>query len=81
MTWQEFRTLLAGLGPDTPLGRIVAIRTEDDPEMLKQFSKEQKRIHSEWRNRTAKKVDASEAEQFYETMKNIFIQMAGDENK
>lgn len=77
MTWQEFKTLLSGLGSDTPLGRIVAIRSEEDKEILKQFTTEQKRIRSEWKNRLAQNVEASDAEQFYESMKNALIQMAG----
>ena len=44
MKWDEFKDLLTGIGPETPLGRIVAIRAEDDKEMLKQFTPEQNRI-------------------------------------
>lgn len=79
MTWQEFKTLLSGLSPDTPLGRIVAIRSEEDKEILKQFTTDQKRIRSEWRNRIAQNVETSDAEKFYESMKNALIQMAGKE--
>ena len=34
MTWDEFRDLLVGISPETPLGRIVSIRAEDDKEVL-----------------------------------------------
>lgn len=37
--------------PETPLGQIVSIRSEEDKEMLKHFTKEQHRIRNEWRNR------------------------------
>jgi len=53
MSWGEFSTLLAGLMPDTPLGQIVSIRSEDDKEMLKHFTPEQHRIRNEWRSRQA----------------------------
>lgn len=51
MSWDEFCTLLAGLNGDTSLGRIVAIRAEDDPDELKKFTKEQRRIRNEWRGK------------------------------
>ena len=34
--------------PETPLGQIVSIRSEKDPKVLKGFSKEQRKIRSEW---------------------------------
>lgn len=51
----EFKTLLSGIMPDTPLGQIVQIRSEKDAKVLKHFNKEQKRIRSEWRRKVAKK--------------------------
>lgn len=53
MPWSEFCTLVAGLMPDTPLGSIVTIRSERDPKVIKGFNKDQRRIHSAWRNRLA----------------------------
>lgn len=41
MSWGEFSTLLAGIMPETPLGQIVSIRSEDDKETLKHFTPEQ----------------------------------------
>lgn len=40
--------MISGIMPDTPLGKIVMIRSEKDPKVLKNFSKEQKRIRNEW---------------------------------
>lgn len=51
----EFKTLLSGIMPDTPLGQIVQIRSEKDPKILKTFNKQQKRIRSEWFQKNAKK--------------------------
>ncbi|MGN0501765.1 MAG: Gp15 family bacteriophage protein, partial [Ruminococcus sp.] len=48
MTWQEFRSLLSGLGPDTPLARTVQIRLEDDKDVLKHFTSAQHRIRNKW---------------------------------
>lgn len=49
MSWAEFSTLLNGIMPKTPLGNIVSIRSEEDEEMLKNFTPEQKKIRDEWR--------------------------------
>lgn len=77
MKWSEFRALLCGLSPETPLGRIVSIRSEDDKEILKHFSKEQKRIRSKWRNRNAERVSEKELAVMLEQLKQGFIAMAG----
>ncbi len=77
MKWNEFRTLLIGIAPETPLGRIVSIRAETDKNVLKHFSKEQRRIRNEWMQRRAKQKTPQQAADFYEEMKRAFIQMAG----
>lgn len=59
MSWSEFCSLLAGIMSDTPLGQIVSIRAEKDPKVIKNFTKEQKRIRSEWLLRAAKKRKAN----------------------
>ena len=51
MTWDEFITLLAGIGGDTPLGRIVSIRSETDKDRIKHFTPEEKKIRNEWRTK------------------------------
>ncbi|WP_297428882.1 Gp15 family bacteriophage protein [Clostridium sp.] len=56
MSWGEFTTLLAGIMPKTPLGQIVSIRSEEDENMLKNFSEEQHRIRDEWRNRIGQDI-------------------------
>ena len=78
MKWDEFRALLIGIGPETPLGRIVSVRAEEDEETLKYFTVEQNRIRNEWRTRH-RKVNASNADrdQMLEQLKNAFIKMAG----
>jgi hypothetical protein len=51
MTCNEFFSLLSGLNPDTPLGNLVQIRSENDPEVLKRFNSAQKKIRDEWRRK------------------------------
>ena len=77
MKWDEFRDLLVGLGPDTALGRIISIRSEEDKEVLKRFTKEQKRIRNEWRARRAKQMKPEDMNDILEGFKKAFISMAG----
>jgi hypothetical protein len=62
MSWSEFATLLYGLMPDTPLGQIIQIRSETNPDIIKTFNKEQLRIRNEWFKRQANKLQQNEEE-------------------
>lgn len=77
MPWHEFIDLLSGLGPDTPLGRIVSIRLEDDEEVLERFTKDQHRIRREWQNRIAANRTEEETNNFISAMQNALMKMAG----
>lgn len=63
--------------PDTPLGSIVGIRAEKDPEMLKCFNAEQKRIHDEWQSRRAERMSDDEYDRAMADFSAIFRGMAG----
>ena len=84
MSWGEFTTLLAGLNEKTPLGRMVSIRSENDKEMLKHFSPEQKRIRNEWRSKNSQKTvkkpvtkqEKADYEQAMEGFKQMFLSLA-----
>lgn len=52
MHWDEFCTLLSGIMPKTPLGQIVGIRSEEDKDILKSFTKEQHKIRNDWISKT-----------------------------
>lgn len=71
MKWQEFKSLLAGLGEDTPLARTVSIRLENDPDKLKYFTSSQLRVRSEWRNKKAKAINNDVIEQIKSMFKNL----------
>lgn len=51
MSWNEFSTLLSGIMYKTPLGQVVSIRSEEDKDILKNFTKEQHRIRNEWKSK------------------------------
>ena len=54
ISWSEVRMLISGLLPDTPLGKIIQIRSENNKDMLKQFTPEMHKIRNDWRNRIAR---------------------------
>ena len=76
MSWSEFATLLSGLMPDTPLGQIISIRSETNKDMLKNFTKEQKKIQSEWKKRKSKNIDKESYDEAMNSFKAMFKAMA-----
>ena len=56
MSWSEFCSLCSGLMADTPLGQVVAIRSEKDMKVIQKFNKEQKRIYNQWKSRKMKEM-------------------------
>ena len=79
MSWHEFCTLLTGIMPKTPLGEIVSVRSEEDKDILKNFTKEQHKIRNDWRNRVNPIRDMSEEEKEEEIKKvqEIFAKAFG----
>ena len=76
MAWREFSYLLEGLSSKTPLGQIVSIRAENDPEVLKQFTPEQKKIRYDYRAKQAKHKTQKQVDEMLDFMKNTFVGMA-----
>lgn len=78
MSWSEFCSLLSGIMPDTPLGAIVEIRAEKDPEIIKKMTPQQSRIRKDWiiRRNQKLKEDANAYndywKKFQEWAKNTF---------
>ena len=72
MSWREFSNLLACLSADTALGRIVSIRSENDAEVLKNFTAGQKEVRAEWRNSHRKELSQKE----YNASMNSLLAMA-----
>ncbi len=73
MKWNEFKALLIGISPETPLGRIVSIRAEEDKEVLKHFTKDQRRIRSEWRSRRAAQMPTQDRDEALRQLEQAFI--------
>ena len=76
MSWREFSYLLEGLSGETPLGRIVGIRAENNPEHLKEFTPEQRRIRNDYLVKQAQHKTAKQVDDAIEGIKNALIGMA-----
>ena len=70
LQFDEFLNLTSCLMPDTPLGQIVAIRSEDNSDVIKEFNSAQKKIYNDWRNR-----DKSNNEQEYRESMDKLVAM------
>ncbi|HII4440531.1 MAG: Gp15 family bacteriophage protein [Clostridium perfringens] len=71
MSWDEFCTLLSGIMPKTPLGQIISIRSEEDENMLKNFTEEQHKIRNDWRNRQLEQMTDEEKEEQIKELQEI----------
>ena len=77
VSWDEFRALIAGLSPETALGRVVAIRSETDKDIIKHYTKDQRRIYDDWRNREMKEMDEKTFEKERANLEKMFAAMCG----
>ena len=72
MSWDEFADLITGLNEQTPLVRVAMIRTETNPERLKDLTPEQRAMRSEWMRRRAKQRSQQEVDSFLSTIQKQF---------
>lgn len=71
LQFDEFLNLTSCLMPDTPLGQIVAIRSETDTDVISNFTEQQRKIRNDWLNR-----EMSNNEQKYvESMDKLFAML------
>ena len=77
VSWDEFKALIAGLSPETALGRVVAIRSETDKDIIKHYTKDQRRIYDDWRNREMKEMDEKTFEKEMANLEKMFAAMCG----
>lgn len=68
LSWKEYMNLLRGVGKESELVDEIRIRSEEDREILKHFSKEQRKRRNEWRNKQAKKITKEEMNKIMENM-------------
>lgn len=56
LKYSDWAKMVSGLMEDTPLGRIVQIRSETDRDTLKHFTPAQRKIRSDWQRFRAEQV-------------------------
>ena len=71
LQFDEFLNLASCLMPETLLGQIVAIRSEKDGEVIRNFNDAQRKIYNDWANR---EVDRSEQE-YRDSMDKLFAML------
>lgn len=64
---------------DTPLGKVIEIRSEDDPEIIKNMTREQLAIRSEWQAFCNSKVVYSEEDMMkqFEMLEKMMASLFG----
>lgn len=77
ISWKEFCYLVAGLGPETPLGRLVSIRSETDKDTLKRFTPEMRKERNRWLSKRAVQKEQRDVDRFLEEMLEGFKSLSG----
>lgn len=68
LDFDEFLNLTSCLMPDTPLGQIVAIRSETDADIISKFTDAQREVRNSWLNRET----ANNEQKYVESMDMLF---------
>lgn len=77
LPYWEWSRLVGGLMDDTPLGRVVAARCEQDRERIKQFSPWQRQVRAEWAAFRARKKAPEELRQEMAQLQRALARMFG----
>lgn len=62
LSYSDWSKLVSGLMNDTPLGKVIEIRSEDDAEVIKNMNSDQLAIRNEWQDFCNSKITYSEAD-------------------
>ena len=71
LDFDEFLNLTACLMPESPLGQIVAIRSETDADTISNFTDAQRKIHDDWARRTV----LNDEHRYEESMNQLFAML------
>ena len=71
LDFDEFLNLTSCIMPDTPLGQIVAIRSEKDAEIISNFTDAQMEIYNDW----AKRDVLNNEQKYVESMDALFAML------
>lgn len=76
LPYPEWAKLVGGLMDDTPLGRVVAVRAERDPQIIAKMGPWQKRIRSEWQRFLARKAQKRDPADLRQQMRDLEAMIA-----
>lgn len=68
LQFDEFLNLTSCLMSDTPLGQIVAIRSETDADIISKFTDNQRKIYNDW----VRRKTLNNKEKYTESMDKLF---------
>ena len=71
LSYSEWSKLVSGLMDDTPLGRVVAVRTETDQKVISQYSPWQRQIRADWNAFKAQRMSQQSTEDMEQQMKQL----------
>lgn len=79
LPYTDWVKLVSGLMHDTPLGQVVSIRSEDDPDTLRSFTPGQRAIRQEWREFTSGHVSSEDIQRQTAGLEAMFARLCGGE--
>lgn len=82
LPYPEWATLVSGLMDDTPLGRVVAVRSEQDREVIAKMNAWQRKIRTQWREfcaGTQAAADPADAQAQMAGLERMIAKMFGGE--
>lgn len=80
MSYGEFSSYISGLNSETALGHLVRVRSEKNPDMIKNFTSAEKKIRNEWNSKHVKQMSQEDYEQAMKNLEKIFISMGKEGN-
>ena len=77
ISWSEVKNLIRGLSSETPLGNVIAIRSENDKNILKKFTPAQHKIRNGWRRKVSdrKLADTEKLDADMDRLQKMFEKM------
>lgn len=79
LIYSDWAKMVAGLMDDTPLGKIIRIRNETDPDVLRNYTPEMRQMRNDWIlfrqsrfRRSENNGSKQELEELKNTLKRIF---------
>lgn len=77
LRYSDWAKMVSGLMEDTPLGRVVSIRSEDDPDVIRHMTPDQRRMRSDWLTHRMARQSSDERKAAIEALQAMVAGMFG----